>query len=165
MVTTTNDDHLDGQLSRPDSDCLDQTPNSKFWPSHQTSASKRSWLNFSFEIFTKLQPSLDLANIDLIRPLSRVAEVVRGHRGPPPKSLDSDKNFKPKQTLFRRELRCVTIYALFGDLWAKQVPFWVKNSVSWARSALLHGIYCIFHWVKFANLWLRAKTTHLTQKL
>ena len=36
---------------------------------------------------------------------------------------------------------------------------------SWGRSALLHGIYCIFHWVNFANLRLRAKTTHLTQKL
>ena len=32
------------------------------------------------------------------------------------------------------------------------MPFWVKNSVSWAISTLLHGIYCIFHWVNFANL-------------
>ena len=30
----------------------------------------------------------------------RVVEVVRGHRGPPPKSLDSAKNFKPKHTPF-----------------------------------------------------------------
>ena len=75
----------------------------------------------------------------------RVAEVVRGHGGPPPKSLDSDENFKLEHTLFCRELRFVAIYALFGDLQAKKVPFWVKNSVSWARSALLHGIYCIFH--------------------
>ena len=59
----------------------------------------------------------------------RVAKVVRGHGGPPPKSLDWDENFKPEQTLFRRELRFVAIYALFGDLWAKTVPFWVKNSV------------------------------------
>ena len=59
--------------------------------------------------------------------------------------LDSEENFKPEHTLFCRELRFVAIYALFGDLWAKKVPFWVKNSVSWARSALLHGIYCIFH--------------------
>ena len=95
----------------------------------------------------------------------RVAEVARGHGGPPPKSLDPDENFKPKHTLFCLELRFVAIYALFGDLWAKKVPFWVKNSVSWARSALLHGIYCIFHWVNFANLRLRAKTTHLTRKL
>ena len=76
---------------------------------------------------------------------TRVAEVVRGHGGPQPKSLDSDENFKPEHTLFCRKLRFVEIYALFGDLWAKKVPLWVKNSVSWARSALLHGIYCIFH--------------------
>ena len=71
----------------------------------------------------------------------RVAEVVRGHGGPPPKSLDSDENFKPEHTLFCRVLRFVAIYTLSGDLWAKKVPFWVKNSVSWARSA--HDIYCI----------------------
>ena len=75
----------------------------------------------------------------------RVAEVVRGHGGPPPKSLDSDENFKPEHSLVCRKLRFVAIYAFFGDLWAKKVPFWVKNSVSWARSALLHGIYCICH--------------------
>ena len=72
----------------------------------------------------------------------RVAKVAQGHGGPPPKSLDSNES-----------------------LWAKIVPLWVKNSVSWARSALLHGIYCIFHWVNFANLRLRTITTHLTRKL
>ena len=75
----------------------------------------------------------------------RVAEVAREHGWHPPKSLDSDENFKPEHTLFCQELRFVAIYILFGDLWAKKVPFWVKNSVSWARSALLHGIYCIFY--------------------
>ena len=70
----------------------------------------------------------------------RVAEVAREHGWHPPKSLDSDENFKPEHTLFCRELRFVAIYALFGDLWAKKVPFWVKNSISWARSALLNGI-------------------------
>ena len=35
------------------------------------------------------------------------------------------------------------------DFVLEKVTFWVKNSVSWARSALLHGIYCIFYWVKF----------------
>ena len=29
--------------------------------------------------------------------------------------------------LFCRELIFVAIYALFGDLWAKKVPFWVKT--------------------------------------
>ena len=63
-----------------------------------------------------------------------------GAQGPPPKSLDSDENFKPEHTLFCPELRFVATYALFGDLWAKKVPFGVKNSVSWTKSALLHGI-------------------------
>ena len=39
----------------------------------------------------------------------RVAEVVRGHGGPPPKSLVSDENFKPEHTLFCCELRFVEI--------------------------------------------------------
>ena len=42
-----------------------------------------------------------------------VAEVARGHGGPPPKSLNSDENFKSEHTLFCRELRLVAIYALF----------------------------------------------------
>ena len=69
-----------------------------------------------------------------------MAEVVRG----PAEKFGLGQNFKTEHTLFCRELRFVAIYALFGDLWAKKVPFWVENSVSWARSALLHGIYCIF---------------------
>ena len=49
----------------------------------------------------------------------RVVEVVRGHGGPPPKSLDSDENFKPEHTLFCCELRLVAIYGLLlRDLWA-----------------------------------------------
>ena len=75
----------------------------------------------------------------------RVAEVVQGHGGPPPKSLDLDVNFKPEYTLFCRKLRFVAIYTLLGDLWAKKVFFGVKNSVSWARTALLHGTYCILY--------------------
>ena len=95
----------------------------------------------------------------------RVAEVAREHGWHPPKSLDSDENFKPEYTLFCCELRFIAIYTLLGDLWAKNVPFWVKNNVSWARSALLHSIYCTFYQVEFANLRLGAKTTYLSQKL
>ena len=52
-------------------------------------------------------------------PPHRVAEVAREHGWHPPKSLDSDENFKPEHTLFCRKLRFVAIYALFfGDLWA-----------------------------------------------
>ena len=61
----------------------------------------------------------------------RVAEVAREHGWHPLKSLDSDENFKPEHTLFCRELRFVAIYTLFGDLWAKKVPFWVKNNVNY----------------------------------
>ena len=46
----------------------------------------------------------------------RVAEVAREHGWHPPKSLDSEKNFKPEHTLFCRELRFVAIYALFLEI-------------------------------------------------
>ena len=59
-----------------------------------------------------------------------VAEVVRGHGGPPPKSLNLDENFKPEHTLFFRDLRTF---------------FHFKNSASWTKSALLHGIYCMLY--------------------
>ena len=42
-------------------------------------------------------------NSDKMKTFSRLAEVVRGHGGPPPKSLDSDESFKPEHTLFCRE--------------------------------------------------------------
>ena len=38
-----------------------------------------------------------------------------------------------------------------------KVLLWDNNNVSWARSALLHGIYCISNWIKFAKLQLHAK--------
>ena len=63
------------------------------------------------------------------------AEVVRRHEGPSPKSLISDKNFKPQNTLFCRDIK---IKALFESLDKKSVFFFVKNNVSWTRSALLH---------------------------
>ena len=57
-----------------------------------------------------------------------MSEVAQAHGRHPPKSLDSDENFKPEYTLFCCELRFVAIYALFfGDLWAKKVSFWVKT--------------------------------------
>ena len=66
--------------------------------------------------------------------------IPQGGRSCTGASFDSDENFMPEHTLFCRKLRFVAIYALFKDLWAKKVPLLVKNSVSWARSALLHGI-------------------------
>ena len=58
---------------------------------------------------------------------SRVADVAQGHGGPPPKSLDSDENFKPEHTLLCRALRFVAIYAVFGDLLAKKCLFGSKT--------------------------------------
>ena len=75
----------------------------------------------------------------------RVAEVARERGWHPPKSLDSDENFKPEHKLFCRELRFIAIYALFLRYLGNKSAFLGKNSASWARSALLHGIYCIFH--------------------
>ena len=69
----------------------------------------------------------------------RVAEVVRRHGRPPPKSLDLDENFKPEYTLFCRDLHT------FCRSLGKKSAFLGKNSASWAGSALLHGIYCIFY--------------------
>ena len=54
---------------------------------------------------------------------SRVAEVAREHGWHPPKSLDSDENFKPEHTLFCRELRFVAIYALFFEVIFSEVGF------------------------------------------
>ena len=39
-----------------------------------------------------------------------------------------------------------------------------QKHCTWARSALLHSIYRIFHGIKFANLQLRQKPTHLSRK-
>ena len=59
----------------------------------------------------------------LISDQGRVAEVAREHGWHPPKSSDSDDNFKPEHTLFCHELRFVAIYALFEDHWAKKRAF------------------------------------------
>ena len=51
---------------------------------------------------------------------SRVAEVAQEHGWHPPKSLDSDENFKPGHTLFCRELRFVAIYAFFLEIFGQK---------------------------------------------
>ena len=89
-----------------------------------------------------------------------MAEVVREQGWHPPKSLDSDENFKPEHMLFCRELRFVAIYALFGDLWA-------KNSI-FGQEVHYYMIYIAYFTelnVRFANLRLRARTMHWSRKL
>ena len=59
-------------------------------------------------------------SIYIILDLNRVAEVAREHGWHPPKSLDSDENFKPEHTLFCGELRFVAIYALFLEIFGHE---------------------------------------------
>ena len=47
----------------------------------------------------------------------RVAEVVRRHKGPLPKSLNLDKNFKPKHTLFCRNINICRDLRTFWRTW------------------------------------------------
>ena len=56
------------------------------------------------------------AGKDAVTAATRVAEVARENGWHPPKSLDSDENFKPEHMLFCRELRFVAIYALFLEI-------------------------------------------------
>ena len=51
---------------------------------------------------------------------------MRGHGGPPPKSLDLDENFKPKHMLLCREIRFVAIYALFVEVFFTDVGFFCE---------------------------------------
>ena len=67
----------------------------------------------------------------------REEEVVRRHKGPSPKSLDSDENSKPKHTLFCHHIKICRDLRTFWKSSVKRSVFWVKNRVSWA---LLHGI-------------------------
>ena len=87
---------------------------------------------------------LFLLDLTPLFPQHRVVEVMRGHGGPPPKSLDSDENFKPEHTLFCRELRFVAIYALFGDLWAKKCLFGSKT-VFLGQEVHYHMVYIFFY--------------------
>ena len=77
-------------------------------------------LTHSLTTLLKIQLiGLNMPTMQNMQNMHRVAEVAQGHGGPPPKSLDSDENFKPEHMLFCRELIFVAIYALFGDVWAK----------------------------------------------
>ena len=83
--------------------------------------------------------------------MTRVAEVVRGHGGPPPKSLDTDKNFKPEHTPFCRELRFVVIYTLFGDLWEKKCLFGSKT-VFLGQEVHYYMVYIVLHIINLESI-------------
>ena len=85
-----------------------------------------NWVRFIDSHIEASKSSSQACEIDWIH-LTRVAEVAQEQGWQPPKSLDSDGNFKPEHMLFCHELIFVAIYALFGDLWAKKCLFGSKT--------------------------------------
>ena len=55
-------------------------------------------------VWSDLFSSIKSAKFSIFTVYARVAEVVQGHGGPPPKSLDWDENFKPEHTKFFRAI-------------------------------------------------------------
>ena len=86
-----------------------------------------------------------------------------GTGGPCRKVWTPTKKIKPEHTLFCRKLIFVAIYALFGDLWAKKVPFGVKNIVSWARMHYYKG-YIAHYSVNLQICNYAQKMTHLSRR-
>ena len=68
---------------------------------------------------------------------------MRGHGGPPPKGLDSHKNFKPEHMLFCCKLRFVAICALFENIWAKKC-FLDKKKVSLGQEVHYYMVYIAY---------------------
>ena len=71
-------------------------------------------------------------------------KLCGGTGRPPPKSLDSDENLKPKYKFFLSQIKICRDLRTFWRSLGKKSAFWGQNSVFSARGALLHGIYCIF---------------------
>ena len=68
----------------------------------------------------------------------REAEVVRRHEGPSLKSLYTTENFKPYHTISCSDIKiCRDLRSFWKSLG--------KNSISWERSTLIHGINCILY--------------------
>ena len=72
-------------------------------------------------------------------------KLCEGMKGLRRKVWTQTKILSPKIRYIVAILYIVATYAPFGRLWAKKVLLRVKNSVSWAKSALLHGTYCILY--------------------
>ena len=56
-----------------------------------------------------------------------MAEVVRRHEGPSPKSLDSDENFKLQHMLYFRNIMFCRDLCTFWKTLGKKVLFWVQE--------------------------------------
>ena len=77
--------------------------------------------------------------------LPSLSQVQSGRRAFA-ESLDSDENFKHQHMLLCRDIGSLIHLRTFWESLAKEMFFfWVKNSVSWARSELFYGIYYILY--------------------
>ena len=92
--------------------------------------------------------------------LFRVVEVVWRHEGPSPKIWSWTKTLSPNIRYFVTILRFVAINALFGNLWTKNCFLGQKQCFMGKKCTIT--LY-ILH-IKFANLQLHKKTTHLSRK-
>ena len=73
-----------------------------------------------------------------------MAEVAREHGWHPPKSLDSDENFKPEHTLFCRELRFVAIYALFLEIFGQKKCLFGSKTVFLGQEVHYYMVYIAY---------------------
>ena len=72
-------------------------------------------------------------------------QKLRGGTGGPAEKFGLGRKFQARTYAILSRIKiCCDLRTFFLRSLGKKVPFWVKNSVSWARSALLHGIYRIF---------------------
>ena len=70
-----------------------------------------------------------------------------GAGGAPAEKFGLGRKFEARTYAVLSRIKVCRDLRTFGRPLGEKVPLWVKISVSWARNALLHGIYCIFYWV------------------
>ena len=74
----------------------------------------------------------------------RVAKVARGHGGPPPKSLDSDENFKSEHTLFCRELRLAR-FTHFFEIFGQKKRLFGSKTVFLGQKVRYYMLYIAYY--------------------
>ena len=111
---------------------------SQLWFWQDSCHGHQSWM-----MYTSIWASWRKLTIVNVRP--RVAEVVWRQKGASPKSLDLYKNFRHQHTLLCLDIKICRDLRTFWKTMGQKVLFWDNNSVSWAWSALLQGIYCILY--------------------
>ena len=85
--------------------------------------------------------------------------MCKGTKGLCQKVWTQTKILSPNICHFVAILIFVTIDTLFGILSARKGLFWVINSVSWARRALIYSIYCISY-IFYGNFCPRRKAAN-----